>query len=187
MDMDWIAEKARETLLECKEFPPCLFVEFSQSERCILGLPQFEVVDNARDRAKIAFIAGRTFAKKIQKKYKKSQVAAVYLVSECWYAPATHSREFRRAISHPQRKEGLKLAAIDANTMKQTLRIYEILRNGANIDLLRDTEVVDETMEIQGASLPCFLAGVKTAKQDQSLAIHEFRRTYEKHAAIIQA
>ena len=40
----------------------------------------------------------------------------------------------------------------------------------------------ESSMMVLGAGLPCFLAGVKSAKQDQSLAAHEFRRTYEKYA-----
>lgn len=187
MDTEWIVDKAKEILLSTGEFPPCIFVEFNQSEQVILGVPQFEMVDGGLDHAKITFLAGRTFARKIQKRKKKCDVTALYLVAEMWRAPATQMNGiYQRARNSPLRKEVLSIATIDVATMKQGLLIYDILRNGSTIDLLKDTER-DENVQIVGAGLPCFLAGVKTAKQDQSLAIHEFRRTYEKHAPPIKA
>jgi hypothetical protein len=39
---------------------------------------------------------------------------------------------------------------------------------------------------IEGIALPAFLAGIRTAQQDISLAIHELRRLCERYSAKIQ-
>jgi hypothetical protein len=71
--------------------------------------------------------------------------------------------------------------------MEQDQVLYDILRDGSGavVDLFKDPEI-KRTGPVQSAFLPCFLAGMKTCEQHQSLAIHAFRRVFERYAPPIQ-
>jgi len=192
MNIESIVNKSKKIILETGEFPPCIFVELDHVDFMGIGLPQSEELDNGYERARLKFLAGRTFAQKLlkTKKNRKRKVTGACVVTEVWYTDSRieEGRPRIRPSLSPQRKEGLSITAISTDSMKQELIMYQILRDGSGtlVDLLKasmpDADGSDGV--IRGAGLPCFLAGVRTAKQDPSQAIHEFRRTYDRYSPL---
>lgn len=89
---------------------------------------------------------------------------------------------------HPKRREVLLVSALDAQStgVKQESLAYELIRDGAGnlIDLLRLNYTESKSY---GVTLPSFLAGIRTAKQDQSLAIHAFRQVWNKYSEMVMS
>lgn len=182
MDIEWITDKAKEIFLEQKEFPPCLFVELDNQHMLILGVPQIAYVESSREKAHLNFMAGRTFQQKLLKKKatRKQQVTGACQVTESWFG---YGIPTGKTSERPDRRECLFIVTIDVQSMEQQTQIYEILRDGTGgVDLVKESSPEPGI----GYGLPCFLAGVRSANQDISQAIHSFRQTYEQIQKLYQ-
>jgi len=186
MNIDQIITQAKDILLETGDFPPCVFVELDRTDFICVGLPQSEIMPDALERARLNFFAGRAFAQKTGKKYKKQKVTGVCSIAKVWYTitEAGKGTPYVRPSRSPHRKEGFNIAILDADTMEQKQMLYEILRDGSGalVDLFRDPMSTAPKVVVHSAGLPCFVTGIRTAEQHQSQAIHEFRRMYERYA-----
>jgi hypothetical protein len=188
MDVDGVVKYAKDALLALGDYPPCILVEVDKPEYVCLMLPQLGTATTALERARLSFFGGRKFAQTTAKKqYKGYKILGVYSIAKVWYtmtlASEAKNTPYVKPSLHPQRKEGFNINSLDVETMEQDQVLYDILRDGSGaiVDLFNDPEI-KRTGPVQSAFLPCFLAGMKTCEQSQSLAIHEFRQTFERYA-----
>jgi hypothetical protein len=188
MDVEGVVTYAKDALLALGDYPPCILVEVDKPELVCIMLPQLGTADNALERARISFFGGRKFAQTTAKrKYKNYKMLGVYSVAKVWYtitlASEAKTTPYVKPSQSPRRKEGFLINTLDVETMEQDQILYDILRDGSGaiVDLFKDPEMKRDG-PVMGAFLPCFLAGMKTCDQSQSLANHEFRRTFERNA-----
>lgn len=178
MNIDFVVEEAKRLILRDGELPFSMFVELDSGEIAIVGI--VNEGETVYDRAYGRFLAGRAFARK---KLKKQKVVGLYQAAKAWMAPPGI-----RPSQHPERREVLVVDALDAQSrgVKQESVSFEIIRDGAAklIDLLR---LSYDEVNSYGVGLPSFLAGVRTAKQDQSLAIHAFREIWDKYSRLVMS
>jgi hypothetical protein len=188
MDVDGVVTYAKDALLALGDYPPCILVEVDKPEFVCIMLPQLGTASTALERARLSSFGGRKFAQTTAKKqYKGYKILGIYSIAKVWYtmtlaSEAKHTPYVRPSL-HPHRKEGFHINTLNVETMEQDQVLYDILRDGSGavVDLFKDPEI-KRTGPVQSAFLPCFLAGMKTCEQHQSLAIHEFRRTFERYA-----
>lgn len=176
MNIDFFVEEAKRLILKDGELPFSMFAELDSGELVIVAI--INQGDTPFDRAYGRFLSGRAFAKKLKKK----KVVGLYEAAKAWMAPPGG-----RPSQHPQRREVLAVSAIDGQStgLEQESLTYEIIRDGAGnlIDLL---ELKFDVVQSYGVNLPSFLAGIRTAKLDRSLAIHAFRHILDKYERLVQ-
>ncbi len=176
MNIDFFVEEVKRLILKDGELPFSMFAELDSGEIAVIAI--VNEGDTPYDRAYGRFLSGRVFARK---KLKKKKIIGLYEANKAWMAPPGI-----RPSQHPERREVVAIAALNAQStgVKQESLTYEIIRDGAGnlIDLLRlnFTEV-----KSYGVTLPSFMAGVRTAEQDMSLAIHAFRQIWDKYSRMV--
>lgn len=178
MNIDFVVEEAKRLILRDDELPFCMFVELDEGEIAIVSI--VNEGDTPFDRAYGRFLSGRAFARR---KLKKRKVVGLYETAKAWMAPPGI-----KPSKHPERREVLLVSALDAHStgVKQESLAYELIRDGAGnlIDLLRLSYAESTSY---GVTLPSFLAGIRTAAQDQSLAIHAFRQVWNKYSGMVMS
>ena len=188
MEVDGVVTYAKDALLALGDYPPCILVEVDKPEYICIMLPQLGTASNALERARISFFGGRKFGQTTVKKQLKGQkIIGIYSIAKVWYtmtlASEAKNSPYVKPSLHPRRKEGFLINTLEADTMEQDQVLYDILRDGSGaiVDLFKDSEI-KRTGPVFGAFLPCFLVGMRTCEQHQSLATREFQRTFECYA-----
>jgi hypothetical protein len=188
MDVDGVVTYAKDALLALGDYPPCILVQVDKPEYICIMIPQLGTASNALERARISFFAGRKFGQTTAKEQLKGQkVIGIYSIAKVWYtmtlASEAKNPPYVKPSQHPRRKEGFLINTLEVDTIEQGQVLYDILRDGSGaiVDLFKDSEI-KPTGPVISAFLPCFLVGMRTCEQHQSLATHEFRQTFESYA-----
>lgn len=181
MDVDKVAQMAKDVILKTGELPTCLFVEMDSTDMVIVGVVGED--DTAYKRGLGMFLAGRGFA---GKKLKKRRITGLAHAAEVWVT--TNIKYRGRASADPNRKEVLSITCLEDISAREPLQqkalSFELIRGqgGQLIDLLREDE---EAISCLGLPTAAFLAGARTAKQDYSLAIHAYRQLLERYSVLL--
>lgn len=157
MNIQEIADMAKEQLLEMKEYPPTFFVEFKDKG---IGMVIMTWLEESTQKKAIQFVlAARQAAK--ENHWNASNITAICFAVEAWVSKQRRPGGMRPS-EDPNRIEALTVMHLQVPSMKITVQNIEMLRDGSGdlVDLLCRPEV----NEAKSSLLPSFLAGIASTK-----------------------
>lgn len=155
MDMKYLWQRAKESVLEHGEHIPMIYAETKSNEVFIVAV--VGDAETADEKRKFLFGAGR----KVGLENKGKEPVFLCFVNEAWISEQKpgEPRKYKQPSQGPNRREALVAQVMDLTEKpaKQMIYMAEMLRDGSGdlVDLLPN----DEPMEAQWTLLPPFLAG----------------------------
>ena len=161
LDLDTLAEQAREVLLRDGYHAAMLIVEGSLKN---LILQVSELGETHEDKLAQMFVAGLTLARMGD----IGVLQQVFLITEAWLSLVEKNKSFIQPSKDPKRKEILMITQMNVPENTMATRSYEMKRNkkGKLVQALKRPQLEGETAE--SPLLEAFVMGFlgKTGKTD---------------------
>lgn len=170
MDITALTDMAKEQMLADGDYTPMLYVETDDSTMTMIAFADFPY-QKTTEKQRAFFGLGMKLAKETPGKSLKQLI--FICESRTSFQELDEPRKYAAPSQDPNRGEALccqildVVPAPDKPVLKQSMRLYDIIRTGGGIDLLAHGDVG----EVHGYILPYFVSGFIAGQMpDEELA-----------------